>query len=148
MSLAAIGLALQVGGSIFKGYSGYTEALNKRDQVLFDGRMAQAESRRTASMIEEEGKTFAEKQSLQYIASGVELGGSALITLAQTKSYAKAEANAVRVRGDNENARAGIEAKNLKKQATASLISGFLGAGSSIAKGMGDDGADNTVSTK
>ena len=70
--------------SAFQGIS----AMNSQNQVArqYDeqGALQLRESYREAARIEDDGARFAEEQKLMYIGSGVEIGGSAVVTLAQT----------------------------------------------------------------
>lgn len=117
-----------------KAYEGYSKNKSLRDEgaaVAEQGKIIYAEALRDADLVRQEGEIFAQKQSLQYIGSGVILGGSALITLKQTELYANEKANSIEARG--------LATKNLadqknniaKREGTASLISGFLGGATS-----------------
>ena len=97
----AIGLGsiLMAAGSIYTGVTSLLSKNKASEELIEQGSIAVNEAFRNASIIREEGRKFAATQSLQFIGSGVELTGSALITLEQTRSYAEAEAKAVEERG-------------------------------------------------
>jgi len=90
------------------------------------------ESIRTAKIIEEEGYKFAARQSLQYIGSGVQIAGSALITIAQTQKYAKTEAEAVRAGGRAKRDLTYSSASRTENQGRASLVGGIIGGTANI----------------
>lgn len=85
----------------------------------------QAEADREAARIEGEGNRFAQKQKMMYIGSGVEFGGSAVITIAQTKKWAGAEADAMRARGTALKTYGYRTADIQTGQGRAALIGGF-----------------------
>ena len=82
-----------------QGYSSYSARKAQGAMYEADGVRLEGEHMREASRIEDEGRRFAAQQKMMYIGSGVEIGGSAVVTLAQTDSWAKAEADATRDRG-------------------------------------------------
>jgi ATP-dependent protease HslVU (ClpYQ) peptidase subunit len=90
--------------------------------------MLQAEANRDAQRIEEDGNRFAHKQKLMYIGSGVEYGGSAVVTIMQTKKWAAAEASAKRARGAAISQYGYQTARIQEGQGRAALVGGYAGA--------------------
>lgn len=131
--LATIPVAM---GAI-QGYSAYSAKTAQGSMYESEGIRLEGEHMREASRIEDEGRRFAAEQKLMYIGSGVEIGGSAVVTLAQTDSWAKAEAEATRDRGRalrEYSYRSGRIARN---EGIAGFISGIAGG---IGKGVGTYG--------
>ena len=129
----AIGLGsiLMAAGSIYTGVTSLLSKNKASEELIEQGSIAVNEAFRNASIIREEGRKFAATQSLQFIGSGVELTGSALITLEQTRSYAEAEAKAVEERGK---AQARLARKNAEIKQSEGRSS-FIG---SIISGIGN----------
>jgi len=126
--LLIAGTLFSMAGSMSAGISALNESTRLANDVMAEGRILFGESMRTAAIIEEEGYKFAAKQSLQYIGSGVQLAGSALITIAQTKAYAKEEAEATRARGRAQRKLAYSKATGVRNEGRAALISGITEA--------------------
>ena len=128
--------------ALAKVYSGYSKNKSLREEGMLQeeqGAIFYKESLRDANIIRHEGQVFLQKQSLQYLSSGVELGGSALITLKQTELYAEEAAKTTERRG-----KAGYDLAKRKNEiagneGTASLISGFLGGATSVLSVFGGD---------
>lgn len=95
----SLGGLLGVAGDIYTGITSLQSAKAVARDLRTEGSIIFAESMRTANIILEEGTRFAAGQALAYIGSGVQVAGSALVTIAQTKKFAKAEADATRARG-------------------------------------------------
>ena len=125
-----MGLALSlvsVGMGLWQGMS-QQRALNEQASMYEqDGILLEGEHRREASRIEDEGRRFADEQKMAYIGSGVEIGGSAVVTLAQTDKWARTEAEAVRSRGRAIRDYYGRSAKIARGQGRAAFVSGLVG---------------------
>jgi hypothetical protein len=128
---AEIALGLTVAGMGMSIYQGVQQANSSRAQAELTrsySDIQQAEANREAVRIEEDGNRFAQKQKMMYIGSGVEIGGSAVVTLAQTKRWAKAEADATRARGTALKEYGNRTASIQEGQGRAALIGGFADA--------------------
>jgi len=130
--MIGLGMALTAIGSIYTGVTSLTAANRTADDLRQQGMLALDESLRDASMIREEGRNFMATQSLQFIGAGVELMGSALITMAQTKSYAESEARATEERGGAQADLAYRKASVTESQGRAALIGGIFTAGAAL----------------
>lgn len=130
MSLLLAGAAISAIGQIYSGVSSMNAANQTAKDLRVQGQITYNESLRTAAMIEEEGTKFAASQSLQYIGSGVELAGSALVTIAQTMKYARTEAEAVRSQGRAQRDLYYTKAQRTENEGRASLVSGIIGGAS------------------
>jgi hypothetical protein len=124
-----LGTYVGAAGSIYSGVTSLFAADRTADDLEFQGSLALTEAFRTASIIREEGRNFEANQSLQFIGSGVELVGSALITLAQTRKYVKTEAEATEARGYAQANLAGRQASTKRSEGRAALVSGLIKAG-------------------
>ena len=119
-------------GDIYTGITTFKAAQEVASDTRFQGDLLYRESIRTSNIIVEEGKKFAAGQSLQYIGSGVQLAGSALVTIAQTVKYSETEASAVRAKGAATRELAYRSAKRKESEGRASLVGGIIGGISSI----------------
>ena len=131
----SFGNILSAAGSLIGGLSAYQAGQRQAEEIQFQGQMALQEAFRSASIVREEGRDFAATQSLQFIGSGVELAGSALITIAQTKKYADTEAQALEAQGEAVAAYASRRAAVAKSEGRASLIGSIFSAGASLFSG-------------
>ena len=128
--------ALAAVGTGISAYQSYKEGKTLNAQYQEQGRMLKAESYREAKIIREQGIFFAEEQKMAYMGTGVQFAGSALITVAQTKAWSEQEAIATERRGDSLEKQAGQQGKAAERQGRAALVSGLLGAGSTLAGGF------------
>lgn len=132
--------ALSAGANIYSAYSNKKSANKEAAAYVEQAKIQYVESLRDAELIKYKGEIFAQRQSLQYIASGVILGGSALITLEQTRRFANEEANATARRGA-----AGLRLAYEKEQITqnqgnASVIGSLItGVTSVLSTGYGGE---------
>ena len=132
MVLMAAAAIIGAVGSIYLGISKKNAANALAGDMQYHGDLYAMEAFRTANIIEEEGQKFAAQQSLQYIGSGVQVAGSALITIAQTKKYAATEAAATRSRGEAQRDLAYSGAQIKQNENRASMISGVLQGASKL----------------
>jgi len=124
--------AVGAGLSIYQGVQQNAAARAQAETTRSYGQILQAEANREALRIEDDGNRFAQKQKMMYIGSGVEYGGSAVITIAQTKKWAAAEADAKRKRGTALMDYHNITARVQEGRGRAALVSGFASAGQKI----------------
>lgn len=127
-----LGVMLSAASSIYTGIETFKASNALASDLRFEGEILFREAFRTANIIEEEGRKFAANQSLQFIGSGVQIAGSALVTLAQTKKFAETEAKAVRARGAATKSLAEKKADRAQNEGRASLISGIIGGAGSL----------------
>lgn len=134
--MIAIGLAQILMGA-FQGYAKYQEGQMAAEQYESQGRILEMESEVEASRIEEEGRMFAADQKMMYIGSGVEVGGSVVVTLAQTDKWVKAAAENVRSRGRSIRAYNYASGGIARSQGRAQFMSGIMSGISSAAMTYG-----------
>lgn len=136
LTLASMGLNIYKGIEENSAYQAQAATTRSYAQIQL------GDSLKEAARTEEEGARFAQKQKMMYIGSGVEYGGSAVITVAQTKSWAAAEARAQRSRGQAMY-QYGMKTASIQSgMGRAALIGGFAAAFGNAnsyvgAKGMG-----------
>lgn len=146
-------LALATAGmGVAQGISAYQTGRQKSAAYASEGALLEGESFREAARIEDDGKRFAAEQKMAYIGSGVEIGGSAVVTLAQTDKWAKAEAESVRNRGRAIREYYGQAGKVARNQGRAAFLSSVLqgvasGYGVYRAAGAGIPGANDPYRT-
>ena len=130
----ALGLGLVLGalGSLYTGTTSLNESNEAAVNQEYQGRLALDEALRDASIIREDGRRFMKYQSLQFIGAGVELVGSALITMEQTIKSSRTEAEAVTNRGNAQADLAFREADTTRAKGRAALFSGIFSAGSKL----------------
>jgi len=117
--------AITAGMGIYQGISAQRASNEQAKLMESDGILLESEARREAGRIVEEGQRFADQQKMAYIGSGVEIGGSAVVTLAQTDKWAQEEATAVRDRATAIRKYYDRSAKIARNQGMASFISGI-----------------------
>ncbi len=121
-------MAMQGGSQILGGVMSYQSAQDQADMERSYAELQRAEAYREAKRIESEGNRFAQTQKMAYVGSGVQFSGSATVTIAQTKKWAKAEADAMRSRGEAMLAYGYRSADIMENRGTAALASGVMGA--------------------
>jgi len=119
LAIAAVGMGVAQGATSYMAMNDKAY-LQEEEGILLEG-----EARREANRIEDEGQRFAAQQKMAYIGSGVEIGGSAVVTLAQTDKWAKEEATAVRDRATAIRGYYDRSAKISRNQGMASFITGI-----------------------
>lgn len=139
LPLLAIAGLVSMGSKIYTGFQ-QKKALRKEGALIAEqGEITYVEALRDANIIRHQGEVFAQKQSLQYIGSGVTLGGSALITLKQTRLYAESEAAAVERRGIAVRDLGYKKQDIMESEGNASVLSGFLGGFTSMLSAVGGE---------
>ncbi|MCK4578002.1 MAG: hypothetical protein KAU50_04385 [Candidatus Marinimicrobia bacterium] len=129
----ALGQLMVMAGSIYTGVTTLNAANKQATALEEQGALVLNEALRDASITREEGRNFAANQSLQYIGAGVELVGSALITMAQTRKYAETEAAAMISKGRAGAAFARKQAGIKRAGGRAALIGGVVtGVGTAL----------------
>ncbi len=132
-SLSSVGGLISAAGSIYTGITSFTASKEVAADLRFEGNVLSREAERTSNIILLEGRKFAAGQSIQYLGSGVQLAGSALITIAQTVKFSEAEAGAVTARGIATEKLMRRKAGRIEAEGRAALVGGILeGAGSLI----------------
>lgn len=98
-----------------------------------DARLLKWESEREAAITRDEGIRYAKEQAMAYMSSGVQLEGSALLTVAETIKLSETEAKAIEYRGGRMSDMKNREASIYRKQGRASFISSVFSGASDAA---------------
>jgi len=125
----------KAGAQVYAAYQSNVQAKLAAADMEIQGRMIMQEAERDANIIRQEGFKFAAEQSLQYKGSGVELMGSALITIAQTKKYAESEARATENKGRMGMISQSNKASVARNIGRAKMTAGMFQAGETAMKG-------------
>lgn len=144
--LAALAVA-GAANSIYQGVSANQSAKGEASLMRQQGELERAESYREAARLRDEGYRFKQVQMMAYISSGVEIQGTPLLVMGETSSMAEYEAKAEESRGDAALSLASANAKIRKREGRAELISGIVGAGTSLGKAF-SSGAFKSSTTK
>jgi hypothetical protein len=123
---------LSVGAQVFSGISQKKEADDRAEIIQDQARIEREETEAEVGRRTEERNRFIAKQKVAFLASGVGLAGTPLIVLEDTFKQFNTEISAIKRTGA---AKAGLlekEAGITKKSGKAALISGVLGAGSTV----------------
>lgn len=130
IAFAAVGAIAGVIG----GFQKKRALENEADAIRQEGEIIYQESLRDAAIVRKEGDVFAQTQSLQYIASGFVLGGSALITMKDTRIKAGAQAQSIAERGAAISTKANRQALRLDTAGRGAVIEGLIKGATSIFK--------------
>jgi hypothetical protein len=141
MSFVAVAVGtVAVGTAVYSGVQANKSAKKQGQLQEQQGMLLQEEAMAEADRISNEGYRFKQEQMMQYIGSGVEVKGSALLVLADTTRLAEADAEATRRRGNAQMDLASGQAKVTTSQGKAALISSFGQAVSSGVSAYGGAG--------
>jgi len=129
-----IGLGMMVSaiGSLYTGITTLRASNERASDIESQGRFLLSEALRDAAIIREEGRTFAANQSLQFIGAGVELVGSALITMAQTVKFADTEAAAKEAQGRAGAQLAGKQAEVQRAEGRGAFVGSIIKGGAAL----------------
>jgi hypothetical protein len=134
MSFAAAMGVIQGAGQIYAGYSAYSSAKKQASLLKQQGEIALKESLRNAALIIDDGKRFQQQQEMAYISSGVDIEGTPLLLMTETKYMAGAEAKAMEESGYAQKKLYDQQAKIAKKEGKSQFISSIFGG---TASGLG-----------
>lgn len=100
----------------------YKDTLKYSKELTQQGLDLLSEARRDADLTRQSANQFAAKQKVDYLSSGVDIGGSPALVIQQTKKYGEAEATNIVRRGENIASQYRAEAERAKKSAKYNLI--------------------------
>ena len=133
----AVMKAAETGGQIGGGVRGYKDAKQYGNELRVEGDRMLEEAKVASARILDEADRFAQNQKMQYIGSGVEYAGSAIVNVQQTQAWGKEEAAATLAAGYRAQAEAQKQAKRAKAQGKMQMIQSFFGAAGSGAEAYG-----------
>ncbi len=96
-ALAIGGLAANVVGTLFSGFSQQKAAEQEAADLEFQAQLQKEEAQEEAERLDKKNRKFLAHQSLMF--RGVTLGGSPLLMLSETREESAKESDAVRKRG-------------------------------------------------
>jgi len=97
-----IGILQMVSGQAIKIASAandYKDSLKYAKELAVHGGRLFAEAKRDAQLTREHAQSFSQKQKVDYLSSGVEVGGSASVVIEQTIKKGKAQADYMETQG-------------------------------------------------
>jgi len=124
------------GGSVFSGTSQYKSSKAYASILESEGDQAYYEGLREAMRMREQGDMFISEQGASYLSSGVEIGGSSVVVMAQTKRFIEEEATATERSSLAVKDRAYQNASLKRKEGKASMISSIFGGALNVAGEM------------
>lgn len=131
---AAVGGAMEYGGKATKGvgsyYTGgvtYLTSLESASLLKEQATLSREDYYKQANLVLEDSVRVRSKQAMDYIASGVELSGTALLVLKETATQGRAQSANLRATGRNTEVLLQAQAKIKKQEGIAGLVSGIIG---------------------
>lgn len=127
----AAGIVSMVLGMVGGAYAGSEQKDMYKSQAGMakdDANLLKWESEREALVTREEGRRFAKEQAMAYVSSGVQLEGSALLTVTETVKLSETEARAIEYRGNTQYNSKMRESELLTKQGKAAFVSSVFGS--------------------
>ena len=97
--LAVGGLAANIVGTLFQGFSDSQAAQEEAEDLRTQAQIQKEEADVEAERLDKKNKKFLAMQSLRFLKGGVTLANSPLIILQETREEAAKESGAVRKRG-------------------------------------------------
>lgn len=123
-----------VGGAA--GVKQYRDAKDDARDMRLEGDRMLEEARTESLRITDQTDRFAQNQKMQYLASGVEYQGSAILNVQQTQTWGAEEAGAVLKAGYRAQSVAQRDAKRLVSSGKMAMIQSFMGSASSGANAV------------
>jgi hypothetical protein len=134
---ALVGLiALSAGGSIYSGISANQSAKEQAGQLDRQAALAQEEARIEADRQSDERRRFIADQKMAYVANGIGISGTPLVTFENSYNEYQKEIDATIRAGDANADYLRSEAKVTRRNGRAALIGGVTQAASTVASGV------------
>lgn len=131
----ALGLVLLAASALYSGYSSMQASGNEAKLLQVQGETSQADYEHQAYLALDEGYRLRQTQAMQYIGGGVELQGTPLLMLAETKRRTEVEAGWIRRTGRNTNIITQEKANITKGEGRSAFISSIFSAAGTYALG-------------
>lgn len=132
--MAAWGAILGAAGSVYGGIASYMMSKDQSKLLENQGTLAKEDYFRQAEVVRDQGYRFKQQQAMDYISSGVEIQGTALLVLQETTKMANTEAKWLEYTGGAIEQLQHENAKIKEREGKAALISGILGGAFSMTK--------------
>lgn len=110
-------------------FSGFSSLQSSNTQALWqetEGKMAKADADRRANIALDEGYRTEQQQAMQFIGAGVELQGTPLLVLKETRYKTELEAESIRTTGRNMNILAKQKASITRNEGRSAMISSLF----------------------
>jgi hypothetical protein len=140
MAMVAV-TAVSVGTALYSGYSANKSAKKQASLMEQQGQLQYEDALREGARIRDEGYRTQQKQVMEYIGSGVEIVGTALLVATETERLAEEEAYWTEKRGASQSDLANANAKITRSEGKAAMIASVgqaVGAGVNTWSGMGN----------
>lgn len=124
--------AISAGASIYGGMSANNAAKKEAALLEEQGRTAQEQADAEAASHATDVRRFAANQSLAFLANGVSLAGSPLLTIEDTVKQGQAEVDSITKSGNAQRTLYNQKSEITKNQGRAALIGGFGQAAGTI----------------
>lgn len=133
VTLLTIATVVSAGSQVFGGFSEKKAAEEQADLLREQARIQEEETAAEAQRKSQERDKFIAKQKVAFLANGVGLAGTGVVVLQDTFNEFGKEIDAIKRSGASKARLLNKEADIKEKSGRASLISGVLGGGSTIA---------------
>lgn len=124
-----IGMGSSAGGGLYSGIAGYMFSMSEAEMLEEEGALTKTDYFRQAQLEREEGDRIRSKQTMEYVGAGVEVLGTPLLVLEETRTQSRAKAAALETTGINYERLAQKKAKLTEQRGKAGLISGIFFGG-------------------
>lgn len=124
-----LGFALLAASALYSGFSSMQSAKQQAKWQESEGELAKQDYAHKAYIALDEGYRLRQQQAMEYIGAGVEIQGTPLLMLAETKRRTEIEAESISRTGGNINIMAGERAKITRSEGRSGFISSLFSAG-------------------
>jgi len=128
------GKALQGAAQIYSGFAAQQSAYENASLMEAQGALTRDDYLKQAKLVDDEGKRFRAKQTMDYVSSGVEIVGTPQLVLKETQSMVTAKSGSLVGTGKAMSTLAQKKADITRSEGRAALISGALMGAGTIAE--------------
>jgi len=130
-----LGLVLLEASSLYSGFSAQQSASQQAQWQLMEGELAKQDYAHKGYLALDEGYRLRQRQAMEYIGAGVEIQGTPLLMLAETKRRVEVEADWINRTGGNINILSQAKASTTKNEGRSAFISSIFSAGGYLLAG-------------
>lgn len=123
MGLGLMALAV---ASLYQGFSSLQSAETQSLWADTEGKLSQLDAERKANIALDEGYRLEQQQAMQFIGAGVELQGTPLLVLKETRYRTELEAESLRTTGRNLGIVAQQKAGTIRQAGRSAMVSSLL----------------------
>jgi hypothetical protein len=128
----ALGLLLLAASSLYSGYAQLQSSKNQAKLTELNGQALQDDADHKALVFLDEGYRLRQQQAMDYIGAGVEIMGTPLLVMLETKRRTEVAAASIVRTGKNENVISQANASAMRSTGRSSMISSLLTAGGQL----------------